>query len=373
MMNTGMISADSHVQEPVTLYRERVPERYRGRTPHIVTRDGGRYLLVEGKKPRRLDIAESRLNDEDREREFRSDRSGGTNLALRIPDQARDGLIAEVIYPNQGLALYNSPDPGYQMAVAQAYNDWAFELFGADREHFAPVGIVPMGDIPLALAEAMRLARLGYRSIKIPIIMGKRAYNHPDYEPFWSLIEETGLVLSLHAFANSEDTYPEDWGTEEGRGGALAFMAFSMVEGINPLTLFITSGMLERHPKLRFVIVECDAGWLAWLLNVLDQQVAKKHMWVRPQLALLPSEYFRRQGFATFSDDPVALNNLKFTGADSLMWGSDYPHDEGTFPHSQDVVTRIFAGVSEADRRKIVYGNAARLYGFDTVSPQLTS
>ena len=82
------------------------------------------------------------------------------------------------------------------MAVAQAYNDWAIELFGPRRDRFVPVGIVPMGDIDQAMAEAERLAKCGYRAIKIPIMMDKRPYNHPDYERFWSLIEETGLVLS---------------------------------------------------------------------------------------------------------------------------------------------------------------------------------
>jgi predicted TIM-barrel fold metal-dependent hydrolase len=364
MISKGAISADSHVQEPLTLYRERLDARYRDRTPHIETRDGKTYMIVEGRKPRRLDLAAERLTEEDKQREFRSDRFGGTNIDLRVADQERDGVMAEVLYPNQGLNLYNSPDTGYQMAVAQAYNDWLMEVFGRHRHRFVPVGIVPMGDIPMAVAEVHRLAKLGYRSIKIPIMMSKLPYNRPDYEKFWSAIEETGLILSLHAFAGSDDMLPEDWGMEEGIGGALAYMAFSMIEGMNPLTLFITSGMLERHPRLKFVIVECDAGWLGWLLSVLDQQVAKKHMWIRPQLAMLPSEYFKRQGHVTFSDDPVALNNIAITGSDHLMWGSDYPHDEGTFPHSQEVIQRIFAGVSAGDKDKIIRGNAARLYGF---------
>ena len=80
---------------------------------------------------------------------------------------------------------------------------------------------------------------------------------------------------------------------------------------------------------------------------------------------LKPSEYFRRQGAATFSDDPIALNNIGFTGADCLLWGSDYPHDEGTFPHSQSVIDRTFQGVSESDKRKIVHDNAARIYGME--------
>jgi predicted TIM-barrel fold metal-dependent hydrolase len=214
-----------------------------------------------------------------------------------------------------------------------------------------------------AVAEVERVARLGYRAIKIPITNARRPYNLPAYEPLWAACAANRLVVSLHAFSNAVDTYPADWGEEEGHGGALAHMALSMADGQNPAALLISSGALQRHPDLRFVVVECGAGWLAWLLYVLDEQVAKKHMWVRPRLEMLPSEFFRRQGGVTFSDDPVALNNLAFTGADVLLWGSDYPHDEGTFPHSREVIERTFAGVSAADKRKIVHDNAKRIYG----------
>ena len=138
-----------------------------------------------------------------------------------------------------------------------------------------------------------------------------------------------------------------------------------MADGQHPVSQLIAGGVCERHPKLDFVVVECGAGWLAWLLYVLDEQVRKKHMWIRPQLAMKPSEYFARQGCITFTDDPIALRNLELTGADSMLWGSDYPHDEGSFPHSQEVIARTFEGLCDQNREKIVCGNAARLYGFD--------
>lgn len=365
-MSDRIISADSHVQEPSFLYEERIPAHLRHRAPRIETRDGGTYQIIDGKKPRRLDVAASRVTDEDREREFRRDRFGGRNLDLRLADQDRDGVSAEVVYPNQSLFLYNSPDATYQLAVARAYNDWALELFGPHRDRFVPVASVPTADIAAAVAETERVAKLGYRAVKIPITMKDRPYNQPAYEPFWSVVEETGLALTLHAFTSEEDHYPDDWGAEEGIGGALALMALSMAEGQNPVTLLISGGVLQRHPRLRFVVVECGAGWLAWLLYVMDEQVKKKHMWIRPTLDLLPSEFFRRQGHVTFGDDPVALKNLEFTGADGLLWGSDYPHDEGTFPHSREVIERTFVGVSEEDKQKIIGGNAARLYGFSS-------
>ena len=140
-------------------------------------------------------------------------------------------------------------------------------------------------------------------------------------------------------------------------------MVMSMAAGLEPASMLISSGMLERHPGINLGVIECGAGWLAWLLYALDEQVEKKHMWISPKLAMKPSDYFRRQGHVTFGDDPVALFTIPVLGDDCLVWGSDYPHDEGTFPHSQEVIEKTFQPVSEESKRKIVYGNAARIYG----------
>ena len=273
-------------------------------------------------------------------------------------------MDAEVIYANETLAVYQSPDPEYQMAVARAFNDWAIDLFGGHLNRFAPVAAVPVSDVGAAVVEVHRIAKLGYRSCKIPISVKDCAYNQPVYEPLWAALQDTGLVLALHAFTNDEDLYPEDWGEDEGIGGALDFMVMRMADGMGPVSRLISAGVMQRYPDLEFVVVECGAGWLAWLLYAMDEQYEKKHMWIRPKLELRPSEYFARQGHVTFGDDPTALNNLEYTGANTLLWGSDYPHDEGTFPHSQEVTERTFVNVSEADKRKIVHDNAAALYGF---------
>ena len=361
-----VISADSHIQEPDELYADRLDKAFREKAPRVVTNaDGSTYRIIDGKRPRRMDVAASRETEDDQNREFRSDPSGGRDLSRRVADQGRDGICAEVIYPNQSLALYNSPDPAYQLAVARAYNDWLMELTRPEAHRFRPVGILPVADLDGAVAEAERLARLGYRSLKIPITCIERPYNEPEYDRLWAVCQEAGLVVSFHAFTNSDDRYPEDWGEEEGKGGALNLMTMSMVDGMNPVSLLISGGALMRFPDLKFVVVECGAGWLAWLLYVMDEQYGKKHMWIRPVLDLKPSEYFERQGHATFSDDPIALRLLDFPGGQKLMWGSDYPHDEGTFPHSQAVIERTFAGVDDAAKRRIVYDNAAALYGFD--------
>ena len=139
-----------------------------------------------------------------------------------------------------------------------------------------------------------------------------------------------------------------------------------MASAMKPMCILVASGVLERHPRLRFVLVESGIGWLAWVLQTLDQMHEKRHMWIAPHLALRPSEYFKRQGAATFCDDAVGIRNRHFTGVDCLMWGNDYPHDEGTYPRSKQVIQRLFEDVSEDDKRKILCENAARFYGFAT-------
>lgn len=361
-----VISADSHVLEPPDLYQERIPARYRSRIPRYeVADDGTSYWIVDGRKPWRQDIAMDKVTEEDNKREFRLEENGGRDVERRLADQELDGISAEVVYPTSGLVLYNSPDPGYQLAVARAYNDWAIEVFGSHTSRFTPVAVIPVKDIPAAVLEVQRAAQMGYRAVKIPLIVKEQPYNLPDYEPLWSAIEELGLVLNLHAFSTTEDTFPEDLGEAEGMGGGLSFWVFSLMEGQTPVNLLISSGVLQRHPNLRFVVVECGAGWLAWLLYAMDEMLEKKHIWINPQLDMMPSEFFKRQGHVTFGDDPVALTTLGYIGSQSLLWGSDYPHDEGTFPYSQEVIERTFKGIPEADKRRIICDNTANLYGFN--------
>ena len=222
-----VISADSHVQEPPELY-ERIPKALRHRAPRIVERDGARYLVVDGRRPRRLDVADARVTDDDRDREFRDDPSGGRDIDRRLADLARDGVSAEVIYPNQSLGLFMSPAPDYQLAVAKAWNDCEARLpvdQGADHQSRAT--LQPPG---------VRAAVGGHRGHR----NGAR-------------------VPCLHQLRGH---LPRGLGEEEGIGGALDFMAMRMADGLNPVSQLISGGVCERHPNLDFVVVECGAGWL---------------------------------------------------------------------------------------------------------------
>ena len=136
-----------------------------------------------------------------------------------------------------------------------------------------------------------------------------------------------------------------------------------MAAGMSPIAHLVSSGVLERHPGMKFAVIESDIGWLAWFLYAMDDMIKRRHMHF-PKMDLLPSEQFLRQGHASFSDDPIGLANIRFTGANCLMWANDYPHDEGTYLESQKVIEETFAVLPDDDKRKILWDTAAKLYGF---------
>ena len=230
MSDLRFISADSHVQESDE-FKMRVPAQFRERLPHTEVINGGEYQIVEGRKPRRYDIAESRVDEDDMNREWRDDPTEGRDIKRRLEDQDRDTVTAEVIYCNDLLTYLGSPDTEFQMTVAQTYNDWIHELFGSRPDRLAPAAILPTLDVPAAVKEAYRLAELGFKLVSSPIGIKNQPYNRKVYEPLWKALEETGLVFSLHFNTGTEDHLPDKAGEEDDDNGFLPYMIISMAEG----------------------------------------------------------------------------------------------------------------------------------------------
>jgi predicted TIM-barrel fold metal-dependent hydrolase len=357
MPGLRLISADSHVNEPPELFAERLPASLRPRAPHVEVIGGTETLVIEGMRPRKLPAGRLPLEGEALERA----QAGGWDPALRMRDQERDGVSGEVVFPTLALqACFATPDPGLQLALARAYNDWVAEVFVPHRARFAPAAVVPMADVPAACAEAERAARLGLRGLFIPAQMPARPYNDPLYDAFWAVAEATGLPLTLHAGTGHEPR------VERGPGGAVInYILGSQADGCHVVCYLTMSGVLDRFPRLHFVTVETGSAWLAWVMTSMDEIYEKHHMWASPKLSLRPSDLVRRQGHVTFQNDPVGIHNRAFTGIDALLWGSDYPHPEGTWPRSREALAAQLAGVPEREQRLMAGGTAARLFGFD--------
>ena len=373
-----LISADAHIGES-TLLRDRLPEEMRGRMRLLVPgRNGDHDQEVGGEiQPR---SSWKTLSERDRELEFRSDPSLGVDLGRRMRDMAREGVDAQVIFPNIGLNLGGSHQTKeYAKVFARAYNDYVHEVFEAQSRRFKPAGMLPTDDIEDTTAEAKRCIERGFASLFLPCVVPWQPYRLSAWDPIWALAAEANVPLTFHVFSGNLAQ-----GGEYGDAGAMSEerleltiqhgrdrlkhtekfeTVIGMAAGMAPILELTASGALERYPNLRFVVTESECGWLAWALQAMDQMQRRRHLY-RKDLPLRASEYFLRQGYVTITDDPVALHNVPFTGSDCMLWGNDYPHDEGTWPESQPSIQLIRESLGAA-ADKVLHGNAAELYGFD--------
>ena len=238
-----------------------------------------------------------------------------------------------------------------------------------------------MDDIDATLSEARQRIEQGFCTLFLPTTVPWQPYRLALYDPLWRLAQETGVSVNFHTFsgnlgnradiASVGELDPARY--EKARqllrdeleaGPQLLTYVLGALAGMAPIVELIGAGVLDRFPALKCVVTESEAGWLAWVLQFIDQIQTRCHLLV-PKLELKPSEYFRRQGMAAIMDDPLALDHIERIGADNLMWGNDYPHDEGTFLQSSEPIAQIRRRLSATDAHKVLSGNAAALYGFD--------
>jgi predicted TIM-barrel fold metal-dependent hydrolase len=381
-----VISVDSHVDEEIDVLIRELPAALQQEARHrTVLEDGREMIVVPGLSPITLDFAEraavsSDGHEPDPRKEFRNDPSGGRDIQTRIAAIAADGVWGEVIYPNRTLAMAAHPNPEYQKHMARIYNDWAWSQFSPARGRFVPVAVLPMHNPTDAAAEVHHAASTGFSGVLMPPVVPWRPYWHSSWEPLWTAIEETGLIANFHVFSGNTAQQGDlgdffvlsDELIAEGRRSLssehaderMSTTVLTMAGAMSTLAHLTGAGVLMRHPNMTFVLVESEAGWLPWLLQAMDHMQARRNFDAQIKLDLKPSEYFHRQGYATFIEDRVAIDLLPYIGEDRLMWSNDYPHDEGTFGESEQILQQLMAHLPEATQRKLLFENAARVYGF---------
>jgi predicted TIM-barrel fold metal-dependent hydrolase len=357
-----MVSTDGHVQEPSDLWRTRIDARYRDRLPGIVVdATGKQFQKTEGFRPLRL--SNVKFEGEDLLRN-----QSGKTPEERLADLEADGVDGEILFPNKGLTIWATPDAAFSQAMCRVYNDWAWEVFGAYNDRLAPMACVASADLDGAIAEIQRCANLGFRGLCLPCkpVWGPPDheapnYNLPEFDPLWACIQDVDLPITFHVSTGRDPR------TSRGNGGAVInYAVHSLAPTMEPIANLCASGVLDRFPKLVFGSVEAGIGWVPWALGALDEAYRKHHMWVRPKLSRLPSEFFKSNGFATFQEDKAGLDLAREHGlVDNFMWANDYPHHEGTWPHSAEAIERTMGNLDDVERAKILGLNAARIFKFE--------
>lgn len=359
-----MVSADCHANEPTDLWRVRIEKKYLERLPYYENRPDGVVQVTEGFRP--LSIRPVPLDGEDLERG-----KAGADPEERLRDQKRDGIDAEILFPNKGLDMWATSSGEFASAMCRCWNDWAWETFGPYNDRMSPMACLAPSDLPGTLREIQRAAKLGFRGVTLPCkpVYGPgdadhENYNLPTFDPMWEVIQEVDLPVTFHIGTGKDPR------GARGHGGALInYAVHALTPAIEPIANLCCSGVLERFPTLRFGTVEAGIGWVPWALGAMDEAHKKHHMWARPRLKKLPSEYFKEQGFATFQEDPAGLELAREYGlVDNFMWANDYPHHEGTWPHSAAAIERTMGNLNEEERTKILGLNAARIFKFDIPS-----
>ena len=377
MDDLTIISADSHVVEPPKLWVERLDKKYRDRAPHtVIGYDGreGEWFVGGSKAVPALEMFGTGVAGADMpeflKKTFDAAPASVWDPAERLKEQDVDGVKSEVLFTSYGLLLYALDDAEFRRACFRVYNDYVAEYCSHDRNRLVGVGMVDIEDIPAAVAELKHCADKGLRGVMISSYPPPdMPYSHRDYEPFWAAAEDLGIVLTLHIHTG----YSGD-GVERHR--VVSSFVTLPVQIMQSLTDMIVYGVFERYPKLRVVSAENDCSWIPNFMYRLDHYYdefrSREGQFDElgeqlPELSMPASEYLKRNVAVTFQNESGERVDFtrRFVGAEALIWGSDYPHSDGTWPRSREVIAETYAAVPKEDIQKMVAGNIARIYDIE--------
>jgi predicted TIM-barrel fold metal-dependent hydrolase len=263
------------------------------------------------------------------------------------------------------MLCFTTPDPVFQQAMFRVWNRWARENFADYWHRFMPMAVIAPGDLEGAMAEVKWAAEQGFKGLSLPnkpifgpLKPGELQYNDKVFDPLWSLIAEVDLPMTFHVSTGRDPRGVTGLG-----GAVINYVCHSMPTVMEPLVQLISSGVFERHPTLKAGSIEGGIGWVPWMIEAMDYSFRAHHMWVRPVMPELPSFYYRRNCFSAFMEDHVTLPRAEeLQIVDNLMWSNDYPHHEGSWPHSAESIERQMGCLSEQSRAKVLGLNAARVF-----------
>ena len=369
MSKTNVVDADGHVLEPIDLWDKYFEDReLQPLAPRFFIDDKGvQQMMFDGQVVPRGVIglagrnAGKPLTPETSAQRWEDQQPGGFDPHKRIGDLDLDGIDVAVLYPTLGLRICGVRNTRLAAALARAYNNWLADFCKAYPKRFAGVGAVPLQDPPLAIREMHHAVKtLGFNAVFVrPNPLMGRNLDHPDYYPFWEAAQDLGCPVTFHegGFMKTLPTVGAD------RFDNLVYrhmLGHAMEQQIAAMTM-ILGGVLDRFPRLRVAFLEAGGGWLPYWLERMEHH-HERLPWMIPGCRLKPSEYFRRQCMVSVDPDEKTIPSIvELVGDDCIMWASDYPHFDCTFPGA--VAELREAKVPAVSMNKILGENAVRFYG----------
>lgn len=363
-MDYPLISADSHITEAPDTYSAHIDRAWRDKAPRIVSTDRGDVFQVDGMKATvamGLVAAAGKPPDQITMEgvKFSELHKGGWDPDARMADQDRDGVSAEIIYPTVGMVLCNHPDFDYKTVCFQAYNRWIAEYCARHPARLLGCGQTS-GRTPADMVADFKVIKaLGLRGVMMPGNPAVEDYDSPVYDPVWEAAIELDLPLSFHILTTRE--------AGKTRGPRINTF-LSIIRGNQDIIgTLIFGGVFQRHPALKVVCVEADAGWVPHYLYRMDHAYNRHRNWLAPGIKLdrLPSEYFSEHIYTTFQDDWVAFRSADQMNWRRLMWANDFPHSDSTWPWSQQMLAEQTVHLSAEQKQSILCGAVADLYKID--------
>jgi len=357
-------SGDSHFLEPVDIFNDRLPRDLAERMPRSVKSEDGtkETVYIDG------DSFERPLPRPIKDGEFKGQTietlsarpPGAMNTYERLKDLDQEGIWGEITFPSLGMWANMIKDPVLVREGSKAVNDWAME----EIQNVAPDRLIATAMLPLldpqdAAAEVYRAKECGFYAVYLPTVppQGMPTYNDPVWEPMWAAIAETGLILTIHIGTDAGVTV-----VYRGPGGAVMNYVETTYGGQRATTQLIAGGVLDRYENLKVLIAEGGAAWAPFIGDRMNEGYRQHGMFVRPKLSLLPKEYIYRQVYVSFQHDETAVDAVTSMGYQNVMWGSDYPHLEGTYGHTQKTLHELFDAVDPTVRHRVTIGSFLDLF-----------
>jgi predicted TIM-barrel fold metal-dependent hydrolase len=371
-----IVDADAHVYEPPDVWQARVPRSLQARAPKVVhTADGDVWVFGDGERRRPLGLmaaaGTSYLGFRPWGLTYETIRAGHYDARARLADMDADGITAALLYPSvceEGARMFGD-ERALQLACVRAYNEWQLELCAAGKGRLFGHAIMPSTGVADAVAELEWALARGYRGVLLSTYPNGRVEPAPDDDPFWARAEDAGTPIAFHI-----GSFHADGPVRERRFEPEAVLPRASISksGANTVPLvarMIFSGLFERFPRLRAVLVEANIGWIPAMLEQTDDMFLR-YRWFTgtvETLPTMPSRAFHRNVWATFMVDTVGMELRHRLNLEHLMWSTDYPHTGTDWPNSRVTIARVFRGIPVDEVKRMLHTNAKILYGLDDV------